>query len=135
MPAAASALELKEKLSFTLAAVHVQHGIRGEESLQDAAFVEKLCRRYQVQLFRYDYDVPEYAKQHGYSEEEAGRNPCRMKKRTDNAFSHRWNSSHATHAAAPDHIPEHGLCQIITVMGLLYRCYQCIFGLYQKPDP
>ena len=67
-------LELKEKLSFTLAAVHVQHGIRGEESLQDAAFVEKLCRRYQVQLFRYDYDVPEYAKQHGYSEEEAGRN-------------------------------------------------------------
>lgn len=67
-------LELKEKLSFTLAAVHVQHGIRGEESLQDAAFVEELCRRYQVQLFRYDYDVPEYAKQHGYSEEEAGRN-------------------------------------------------------------
>lgn len=67
-------LELKEKLSFTLAAVHVQHGIRGKESLQDAAFVEELCRRYQVQLFRYDYDVPEYAKQHGYSEEEAGRN-------------------------------------------------------------
>lgn len=67
-------LELKEKLSFTLAAVHVQHGIRGEESLQDAAFVEELCRRYQVQLFRYDYDVPEYAKHHGYSEEEAGRN-------------------------------------------------------------
>ena len=67
-------LELKEKLSFTLAAVHVQHGIRGEESLQDAAFVEELCRRYQVQLFRYDYDVPEYAGQHGYSEEEAGRN-------------------------------------------------------------
>ena len=36
-------LELKEKLSFTLAAVHVQHGIRGEESLQDAAFVEELA--------------------------------------------------------------------------------------------
>ena len=67
-------LELKEKLSFTLAAVHVQHGIRGEESLKDAAFVEELCRRYQVKLFRYDYNVPEYAKQHGYSEEEAGRN-------------------------------------------------------------
>lgn len=67
-------LELKEKLSFTLAAVHVQHGIRGEESLRDAVFVEELCRRYQVQFFRYDYDVPEYARQHGYSEEEAGRN-------------------------------------------------------------
>ena len=39
-------LELKEKLSFTLAAVHVQHGIRGEESLQDAAFVEEFCRRF-----------------------------------------------------------------------------------------
>ena len=36
---------LRERLGFSLEAVHVEHGIRGEESLLDAGFAEQLCRQ------------------------------------------------------------------------------------------
>ena len=39
-------LELQEKLQFNLCVVHVEHGIREQESREDAAFVETLCERY-----------------------------------------------------------------------------------------
>ena len=35
---------------YTLCAVHCEHGIRGEESLRDARFVEQLCERWGVPL-------------------------------------------------------------------------------------
>ena len=38
-------LELRQRIGYTLLAIHVEHGIRGEESRKDAAFVEKLCRQ------------------------------------------------------------------------------------------
>ena len=37
-------LELRQRIGYTLLAIHVEHGIRGEESRKDAAFVEELCR-------------------------------------------------------------------------------------------
>lgn len=41
---------LREKLGFTLSAAHFNHGLRGEESDRDQAFVEKLCSRYDIPL-------------------------------------------------------------------------------------
>ncbi|MBN1778293.1 MAG: tRNA lysidine(34) synthetase TilS [Clostridiales bacterium] len=41
-------LELKEKYGLAVYAVHVEHGLRGEESLADAAFCEALCGRLHV---------------------------------------------------------------------------------------
>ena len=38
-------LELRQRIGYTLLAIHVEHGIRGEESRKDAAFVEELCRQ------------------------------------------------------------------------------------------
>lgn len=65
--------ELKEKLGCSLHTVHVEHGIRGEESRQDAVFVECLCRDMGIPFTRFDLDVPAYAAGQGLSLEEAGR--------------------------------------------------------------
>lgn len=56
-----------------LTAVHVEHGIRGEESLADMRFVEELCRRWRIPLLTVRRDVPALAKKWGASAEEAGR--------------------------------------------------------------
>lgn len=54
--------------------VHVNHGIRGEEALEDQKFCEKLCEKYGYSCRVISVDVPGLAKFHGISEEEAGRN-------------------------------------------------------------
>ena len=35
--------EVAEEMGLIISALHVEHGIRGEESMSDAAFVEDLC--------------------------------------------------------------------------------------------
>lgn len=39
---------LREKLRIRLEAIHYNHGLRGEESDRDAAFVESFCSRYDI---------------------------------------------------------------------------------------
>ena len=65
--------ELSGKIGFTLVAVHVEHGIRGDESCKDAVFVEKLCDRLQVPCHVCQVDVPAFAKKEGLGLEEAAR--------------------------------------------------------------
>lgn len=38
----------REKIGFSLCAVHVEHGIRGEESRRDAGFAEALCKKHGI---------------------------------------------------------------------------------------
>ena len=66
-------LELQQTMPFSLSAVHVEHGIRGEASREDAQFVADLCVAYQIPLQTYEVDVPEYAKKKGIGLEEAAR--------------------------------------------------------------
>lgn len=66
-------LSLSKKMDFNVEAIHVEHGIRGEESKQDASFVERLCGEYQVPLTMVHIDVLTYAKEHGLGVEEAAR--------------------------------------------------------------
>ncbi len=40
--------EIREEWNLTLSCIHVEHGLRGEESLGDAAFVEQLCQQLDV---------------------------------------------------------------------------------------
>lgn len=49
--------ELRECMGFSLSAVHVEHGIRGAESLSDAAFVRELCAALEVPLLSFSVDV------------------------------------------------------------------------------
>ncbi len=64
---------LSGKMHFSFSAVHVNHGIRGEEAERDAGFVRRLCAQYGVPFSLYSYDVPKMAEEQGLSEEEAGR--------------------------------------------------------------
>lgn len=66
-------LKLQKELGFALMAVHVNHGIRGAEAERDEAYVKRLCRQWNVRLKVYWENVPAYAKEHGMTEEEAGR--------------------------------------------------------------
>lgn len=53
--------------------VHIEHGIRGKESLSDAVFVENLCKQKDILFHRFSYAVEKIAKESGESTEEAGR--------------------------------------------------------------
>lgn len=65
--------ELRKELNFSLEAIHVEHGIRGIESKQDAAFAEKLCKERNIYFQMVSIDVPNYATEHGLGLEEAAR--------------------------------------------------------------
>ena len=60
-------------MDFTFSAVHVNHGIRGEEAVRDEKFAETLCREYGIPLRIVRASVPELAAESGLSPEEAGR--------------------------------------------------------------
>ena len=65
--------ELSQEMDFQLAAIHVEHGIRGEESLWDAHFVQELCRKKEVTLEEVKVDALCYSKEHKMGLEEAAR--------------------------------------------------------------
>ncbi len=48
---------LRESHDFSLTAVHVEHGLRGEASCKDAAFVKALCESLHVPLLAYPVDA------------------------------------------------------------------------------
>ena len=66
--------ELQKELGIRLAAVHVNHGIRGEDALEDQKFVEKLCREEGVPLEIVSCQLELIARNRKQSMEEAGRN-------------------------------------------------------------
>jgi len=69
-------LFLKEELDFSLAAVHVNHNLRGEEALRDEEFVRRLCEEQGVPLTVRSCQVRERAEREHLTLEEAGR-ACR----------------------------------------------------------
>lgn len=65
--------DLQKVLDFSLEVIHVEHGIRGEESKADARFVADLCEKYGVSYQIYEVDVPSFAAEQGLGLEEAAR--------------------------------------------------------------
>ena len=66
-------LSLKDDLGIEVFAAHVNHNLRGEESLRDEAFVKKLCKDRGVELFLRSVDVNALCAESGQSFETAGR--------------------------------------------------------------
>ena len=65
--------EARERLSLKISCAHVEHGIRGGESLRDMAFVAGLCEKLGVPLYSARVDAPGYAKENGCGLEDAAR--------------------------------------------------------------
>lgn len=66
-------LQEKNSLMINVVAIHVEHGIRGKESLDDQAFVLDYCSKNDVPVCYTKVDVPSYAKEHLIGLEQAAR--------------------------------------------------------------
>lgn len=62
-----------ERLKITVKAVNVEHGIRGESSINDSAFVKSLCESLGVPLKTYSVNAKNRASKNGESLEQAAR--------------------------------------------------------------
>ncbi len=65
--------KLKSEYSIILKAVHLNHGIRGEEALRDQRTVEDFCKKLGVECLSFSLDIPAISKEMGIGEEECGR--------------------------------------------------------------
>ncbi|ETP73507.1 tRNA(Ile)-lysidine synthetase [Lachnospiraceae bacterium JC7] len=65
--------QFKEYLGYKLHAVHVHHGIRGEEADRDMNFSEELCENWNIPFKKVFVDAPGLAGSKGMSLEEAAR--------------------------------------------------------------
>jgi len=64
--------EWSRRISFSLQAVHFEHGFRGADSLADAAFCRDICRRENIPFQLFHIDVPAHRLK-GEGDEEAAR--------------------------------------------------------------
>ena len=65
--------ELQEEKGYGLCVVHVEHGIRGEESQRDAEFVEGYCKGQGIPCKVYHCRAADYAREHRMTLEEGAR--------------------------------------------------------------
>ncbi|HOQ37958.1 MAG TPA: tRNA lysidine(34) synthetase TilS [Acetivibrio sp.] len=64
---------LKDKMGLKLFVAHVNHMLRGDESLKDESFVGDICRKLNIVFESVHIDIGKLAKERGLSLEEAGR--------------------------------------------------------------
>lgn len=66
-------LSVKDEMKLNIAVAHVEHGIRGEESKEDARFVEDFCKKRDIPFYIKTADVPAEAQKAGEGVEEYAR--------------------------------------------------------------
>lgn len=97
-------LQLKSELGIRFAAVHVNHGLRGEAADRDEAFVRRLCEKNGIPLEIFRVHLESIAKKRKQSVEEAGRGvrreafeeTCRKYGGTKIALAHHQNDNAET---------------------------------------
>ena len=65
--------ENKQRLGVSVAAAHLNHNLRGEESMRDEAFVRKECEKLGIELFVKSLDIASLAASEKIGLEECGR--------------------------------------------------------------
>ncbi len=117
---------LREEFGIDLQAIHIQHQLRGEESLRDEQFCRAFCETLGIALTVVTCDVQSYARTHRLSIETAARE-CRYE-----AFSAHCDGYVATAHTASDNLETillrmtrgtglRGLCGIPPVRGQFLR--------------
>ena len=66
-------LDMAERYPLLVSCAHVEHGIRGDASLEDCGFVHALCEEKNVPLYTAHVDAPAYSRAHGCGLEDAAR--------------------------------------------------------------
>ena len=66
-------LEIAKEYPLRISCAHVEHGIRGEQSLDDLFFVRALCKEKGAALYDTRVDAPAHARAHGCGLEDAAR--------------------------------------------------------------
>lgn len=66
-------VSIKEEFNLKLAAVHINHMLRGDAANEDEEFCLKLCKELDVDFFSERIDVNKYSKENNLSSETAGR--------------------------------------------------------------
>ncbi len=66
-------MSAKKKYQFNLIALNVEHGIRGEDSINDTKFVIEYCKSVNVPCLTYEVDAPRLSKKRKLSLEQAAR--------------------------------------------------------------
>ncbi|WP_338471289.1 tRNA lysidine(34) synthetase TilS [Niallia sp. XMNu-256] len=102
---------LNKHQDITLVVGHLDHMFRGEESLQDAKYVEQFCQVRGIPFKMKRVDVPEYMEKTGKSPEVAARE-CRYQ-----FFAEVMKEYHLSHLA----LAHHGDDQIETILMRLTR--------------
>ena len=103
--------EQRERNSLKIVAVHVDHMFRGEESYQDALFVQDFCEKRDIPFEMKRIDVPAYMRETGLSSQQAAR-ACRY------SFFEQVMEKHQLQYLALGH---HGDDQVETVLMRLTR--------------
>jgi len=66
-------LEIREEIDFNIFVAHVNHGVRGEEALEDEKYVEHTAKKLGLPYYLKRVNMDEYARTRKISSEEAGR--------------------------------------------------------------
>ena len=113
-------VQLREPLGIRLRAVHVHHGLRGEEADRDSQFAEELCRELSVPFSLIYADVKGLAAREGLSEEEAGRT---LRYESFEAEGKKWESEEpgADISSVKTAVAHHSGDQAETILHNLFR--------------
>ena len=68
-----SLINAQKSLDFNIIVAHVNHGVRGEEALDDQLFVERKAKELNILHYSTNVNMVEYGKEKGITAEEAGR--------------------------------------------------------------
>lgn len=66
-------LHAKKHMDFNILVAHVNHGVRGDEALEDEQFVRRKAKELNLPYFSTNVDMVAYGQKHKISHEEAGR--------------------------------------------------------------
>lgn len=101
----------QQPLNLHLVALHMDHMFRGEESRQEALFVQDFCDKRRIPFEMAEADVPQYIK-------ETGKNPQLAARERRYSFFEEMMQKHELHYLALGH---HGDDQVETVLMRLTR--------------
>lgn len=128
-------LALQRERKYQLCVVHVEHGIRGEDSRKDAKFVENFCKVHKIPCKVYHCKAEDYARKHKMTVEEGARTlryeyfeeAAREFGADKIAVAHNQNDCAETmlfHLARGTGLK--GLCGILPVRGKIIRPLLCV---------